>query len=165
MTDREKVVVMAYTGVAMVQGDKLYLFYKYLAELFGRPVFSHEIGILADEIKERSKPEFLRICAGEDRRGECTTEKWVISEVRCPYCLEYFDTDCYDAGSLDKSPSCGNSVRYPEESDRRGEWIQDDDLSFDPVRPWWYCSHCGERTGIRTKYCSECGFRNLRAGE
>lgn len=117
MTDREKVVVMAYTGVAMVQGDKLNLFYDYLAELFGRPVFSHEIGILAEEIKERSKPDFLRICVGED----------------------------------------------PE--DRRGEWIQDDDLSFDPVRPWWYCSHCGERTGIKTKYCPECGFRNLRAGE
>lgn len=77
MTDREKVVVMAYTGIAMVQGDKLDLFYEYLAELFGRPVYSHEIPDLADEIKERSKPEFLRICAGEDpedRRGEVMDE-------------------------------------------------------------------------------------------
>ena len=117
MTDREKVVVMAYTGVAMVQGDKLDLFYEYVAELFGRPVFSHEIGILAEEIKERSKPDFLRICAGED----------------------------------------------PE--DRRGEWIPDDELTLDPARPWWYCSHCGERTGIKTKYCPECGFRNRRVNE
>ena len=39
------------------------------------------------------------------------------------------------------------------------EWLPDDELSFDPARPWWKCSHCYERTGIRTKYCSDCGYK------
>lgn len=33
--------------------------------------------------------------------------KWIISEVRCPYCLEYFDTDCYSKEEMNKCPNCG----------------------------------------------------------
>lgn len=36
--------------------------------------------------------------------------KWIISEVRCPYCLEYFDTDAYDEGNLEKCPCCGQDM-------------------------------------------------------
>ena len=64
MTDKERTIVMAYTGIAMLKGDKLDLFYKYIAKLMGRPVFTHE---LADkeiwkEIKERSKEDFFKLC-------------------------------------------------------------------------------------------------------
>ena len=52
-----------------------------------------------------------------------------------------------------------------EEKQTGGEWIPDDELTFDPARPWWKCSKCGERTGIRTKYCPECGKRNRRTEE
>ena len=64
MTDREKAIVMAYTGVAMLTGDKLDIFYKYLAELFDRPVFSHELATqeMTDKIKEKSKPDFIKLC-------------------------------------------------------------------------------------------------------
>lgn len=37
--------------------------------------------------------------------------KWVISEVRCPECLEYFDTDCYDEGTLNTCPNCGMDMK------------------------------------------------------
>ena len=40
--------------------------------------------------------------------------KWVISEIRCPNCLEYFDTDCYSEGELNKCPSCGTVMRGRE---------------------------------------------------
>ena len=33
--------------------------------------------------------------------------KWVISEIRCPKCLEYFDPDYYSKEELNKCPSCG----------------------------------------------------------
>lgn len=33
--------------------------------------------------------------------------KWVISEIRCPECLEYFDLNCYSKEELNKCPSCG----------------------------------------------------------
>ncbi len=36
--------------------------------------------------------------------------KWIIAEVRCPYCLEYFDTDAYDEGNLGKCPCCGKDM-------------------------------------------------------
>lgn len=48
----------------------------------------------------------------ERPRGEWG--KWIISEVRCPECLEYFDTDCYVKGELDKCPSCGADLRRKE---------------------------------------------------
>lgn len=39
------------------------------------------------------------------------------------------------------------------------DWLLDDELSFDPARPWWKCSHCYERTGIRTQFCPDCGYK------
>lgn len=44
-------------------------------------------------------------CASTRPQGEWG--KWVISEIRCPNCLEYFQTDCYSMGELDKCPNCG----------------------------------------------------------
>lgn len=63
MTDRERAIVMAYTGVAMLVGDKLDVFYRYAEELYGRPVFSHEFASL--DLKEKSKPDFIKLCSGE----------------------------------------------------------------------------------------------------
>lgn len=37
--------------------------------------------------------------------------KWVISEIQCPICLEYFQTDCYSTEELEKCPSCGADLR------------------------------------------------------
>ena len=62
MTKRECVIVTAYTGIAMVKGHDLDLFYQYLAELFDRPVYTHEIPFLAEEIKRRSTPDFIALC-------------------------------------------------------------------------------------------------------
>lgn len=36
--------------------------------------------------------------------------KWVISEIRCPNCLGYFQTDCYSMGVLKKCPACGKDM-------------------------------------------------------
>jgi hypothetical protein len=42
---------------------------------------------------------------------------------------------------------------------KAADWLPDDELSFDPARPWWKCSHCYERTGIRTQFCPNCGYK------
>lgn len=110
MTDREKAIVMAYTGITMLMGDKFDIFHKYVEEIMCRPVFTHELAICAEEIKEKTKPDFLKLCAEEGQ---------------------------------------GNTA----------EWLPDDELSFDPARPWWKCSNCCERTGIRTQYCPDCGYK------
>lgn len=62
MTKREKQVVSAYTGFLMCELDELY---EYIEEIVGRPVWTHELADKAvqDKIKEKSKEEFLKICA------------------------------------------------------------------------------------------------------
>ena len=59
---------MAYTGIAMLIGDKFDIFHKYVEEIMRRPVFSHEFATCAEEIKERAKPDFLKLCAEEEKR-------------------------------------------------------------------------------------------------
>lgn len=64
MTNREKAIVMAHTGICMLEGEKLGVFYQYLNELYGRPVYTHKWAIL--DIKEKSKPDFLQLCKEEE---------------------------------------------------------------------------------------------------
>ena len=68
MTDREKAIVMAYTGICMLTGDKLQIFHKYVEDIIGRPIWTREMGIasIVDEIKEKSKPDFLKLCEEVD---------------------------------------------------------------------------------------------------
>jgi len=63
MTNRECAIVMAYTGITMLSGDNLKYFYDYVSEILGEPVFTHEFYTRANEIKEKSKPDFLQLCA------------------------------------------------------------------------------------------------------
>lgn len=67
MTDKEKAVVMAFTGVTMLTGDKFSIFHKYVEDIMGRPVFTHEMGDreIARKIKEKALPDFLKICGDE----------------------------------------------------------------------------------------------------
>lgn len=66
MTDKEKAIVMAHTGICMLTADKFHIFHKYVEEIIGRPIFTHEIGLLADEIKEKSKADFISLCEEEE---------------------------------------------------------------------------------------------------
>ena len=42
--------------------------------------------------------------------------KWIISEIRCPNCLGYFDTDCYSMGELKRCPVCDAKLIGEEEN-------------------------------------------------
>ena len=66
MTNREKAIVMAYTGACMLTGDKFNIFHEYVEKLMGRPVYTHEIGFLADEIKEKAKDDFIKLCKEDE---------------------------------------------------------------------------------------------------
>lgn len=66
MTDREKAIVMAYTGKCMLTGIKFNIFHKYIETILGRPIFSHEIAFLEKEIKEKSKADFIALCKEGD---------------------------------------------------------------------------------------------------
>lgn len=62
MTDREKFIVMAYTGVSMLDWD---VFHERVAKLMGRPVYTHEfsLDVFTDELKEKVKSAFLELCS------------------------------------------------------------------------------------------------------
>lgn len=62
MTDREKAIVMAYTGYCMLEGDKLGIYYRYLEKKFGRPVQTLEISSMHREIQMLAKEDFISLC-------------------------------------------------------------------------------------------------------
>ena len=60
---------------------------------------------LEDRIIGHINLEYIKSIA-ENPQG-----KWVISEIQCPNCFEYFETDCYSAEELKKCPNCGADMR------------------------------------------------------
>lgn len=58
MTKREAAIVSAYTGILL--GDWADTQF-YIEELMSRPVFTHEIASLLDEIKGKAKNDFMNI--------------------------------------------------------------------------------------------------------
>lgn len=64
MTDREKAIVMAYTGVVMLTGDKLDIYYKYIEEKLGHCVLTHELAFpeVQDAIEKAAKDDFIALC-------------------------------------------------------------------------------------------------------
>lgn len=64
MTKQECAIVMAYTGTVMLTGDNLDIYYKYLNDIMGRPVYTHELAFkeIQKQIKEKSMDDFLKLC-------------------------------------------------------------------------------------------------------
>ena len=64
MTKQECAIIMAHTGICMLTGEDFNIFHKYVEDIMNRPVFTHEMGMcaIADEIKAKSKADFLDLC-------------------------------------------------------------------------------------------------------
>lgn len=58
MTKREAAIISAYTGYLIGDIGEMY---KYINEIMGRTVFTHEISILFDEIREKAETDFKNI--------------------------------------------------------------------------------------------------------
>ncbi len=61
MTQEEKLIVSAYTGVLMTDFSDLH---KFIEEQLGRPVFTHELAneAVQKELADKVKPRFLALC-------------------------------------------------------------------------------------------------------
>lgn len=78
ITKRECAIITAYTGVTMLAGNDLRYLYEYASELLGHSVQTIELAVLADEIKEKAKPDFLKLC----KLASCTsTEEYDLETV------------------------------------------------------------------------------------
>ena len=78
MTDYEKAVVMAHTGIVMLKAEKFNIFHQYVEKIMGRPIYVHEMAYkeISDEIRERSKADFLRICEEDsDEKSEFVSQR------------------------------------------------------------------------------------------
>ena len=62
MTKQEAAIVETYTGFVMLTGDDRKYVYEYASQLIGRPIFTHEFLIFAQELEEKSKSDFIKIC-------------------------------------------------------------------------------------------------------
>lgn len=63
MTRREATIISAYTGYFIGELDDLY---KYLSELVGRPVYTHEIPAVLDEYNSKIKQDFVMLEVHKD---------------------------------------------------------------------------------------------------
>ena len=91
----------------MLVGEKFSIFHKYIEDILGRPVWTHELAdhSVMEEIKEKSKSDFLELCANEETRewipiktrpgtdeeyeefrqyGDCPREDFRVFECRLP---------------------------------------------------------------------------------
>ncbi len=59
MTDAERIVIMGFTGVTMVNFSD---FHGDVERRLGRPVFTSEFPAIGDELKELYRGEFLALC-------------------------------------------------------------------------------------------------------
>lgn len=64
MTDKEKAIVMAHTGVCMLKEDKFHIFHEYIEKLMNRPVHTFELASewMESEIREQSRADFIKLC-------------------------------------------------------------------------------------------------------
>lgn len=130
MTDREKAIVMAYTGVTMLKDDKLQIFYKYVEEIMGRPIWTHEMVQLADEIKEKSKADFMALCAEEGSSEN--PYKWTPVSERLPKTPGRYLT--YIVNKHDTNYRYIMTCEYIESDLWR--WFPDDECASDNVIAW-----------------------------
>jgi hypothetical protein len=61
MTQEEKLVVSAYTGILMTNFSE---FHEYCEKIMGRPIWSHEFASenFNKELKEKVKNNFIKLC-------------------------------------------------------------------------------------------------------
>lgn len=134
MTDKEKAIVMAYTGICMLTGDKFQTFHKYVEDIMGRPIMTHEMGLLEDTIKEKTKADFLALCA--DENSSENPNKWIPVSERLPE--EYGEYLITWTTSQSKRPFIGISegeetLEYDHEHNRfKFKWLLDDYIKVYP---------------------------------
>ena len=185
MTDREKAIITAYTGITMLTGEKFSIFHKYVEDILGRSVWTHELADRAiwEEIKEKSKADFLALCA----ESEPEMPKYIIKENKVRLIDantlkeriqlapnknnetwdELYDSIIYE---IDNAPTvCGNNPKWCESCVSKGKcastrpqkkWIK---IFENPFTNGYVCPFCGHIIQVTEQFlpevtkCESCG--------
>lgn len=130
MTDREKAIVMAHTGICMLTGDKFQIFHKYVEDIMGRPIWTHEMGIesIADEIKAKSKDDFIALCVDESSTEKPKSEK-VLDKIRAEIEETYMNLTYEEIHKVGGSWGLRKALeiidKYKAESEDKGQCIRE----------------------------------------
>lgn len=91
MTLREKAIVETYTGICMLTGDDRMEVYKYMTEIMGRSLFSHELADkkVMEELKEKSKHDFVSICSKKEADDRLNSKKPILKEKKSVSFADY----------------------------------------------------------------------------
>ena len=154
MTDKEKAIVMAYTGVCMLAGEKFPIYHKYVEDILERKVFTHEMAdkAVAEEIKQKSKNDFLNLCK------EGAEEEQIMDLVSREAVNKLLHRQREMQSYVNQLPAYAGVVR------KVGVWIEKDGWDGDV---YYDCSACGESwTTIEgtpwdngMNYCPHCGAK------
>lgn len=108
MTNREKAIVSAYTGITMLAGEKFQIFHKYIENILGRPIYTHELALetVSQQITEKSKDDFIEICKRENG--------WISVSERLPENGDYVLV-CYEDGHIRTAYYYIDTNIYPSE--------------------------------------------------
>jgi hypothetical protein len=68
---------------------------------------NHIYGIVSSDIQRSLDVAFKAL----EERPQGEWGKWIVAEIQCPNCFEYFETDCYSTGELNKCPNCGADLK------------------------------------------------------
>ena len=160
MTDREKAIVMAYTGKCMLTEDKFHIFHEYIEEIMGRPVFTHELADknVSAEIKEKAKADFIALCNEEESCEDA------ISRVETVQFLANHSNDFEDARLRMAFKAASSLVNNPHNlpsvipAQKTGKWIKAcTEEKYISLR---------DKITVSTYMCSECGrmINNIGTG-
>lgn len=137
MTDREKAIVMAYTGYTMLADDKLGIFYNYVQEKLGQNVMTHELAYqeVQDAIKEAAKEDFIaiakadnvleaqepRVIDADEIVLSAEPSKWLWVERKGDYCAEAFKAGKTISGLISFDSETPGAFLYCERPDEYGK--------------------------------------------
>lgn len=161
MTDREKAIVMAHTGICMLAGEKFGVFHAYIEDIMGRPVYTHELAIqsISDEIKEKSRDDFMKLCMEEQEPCEDTISRQAVLDL-----IEHYNSDGlgsvfygYEEGV--KFADAVNKLPPVTPQAKMGRWIAYEVRLPDRTILNYRCSVCGRKLiGYNTETLNEVPF-------
>ena len=129
MTKREAAIVSAYTGYLIGEFSD---FQAYAEEIMGRPIFTHEFPSIADELKNKSKKDFMSIkIESEDKKKEGVDMGCKFKD-RCPsysvWCegINYPDERCFSYILSDYENEKKKTERIYHSPYERDSWVNFD---------------------------------------
>ena len=173
MTNREKIIVSAYTGFLMCDFSDMH---EYIEAKFGRPVFTHEMASeeFQKELKERTREDFMAIC--EETDVPDINDGDMISRQLAIDCMDKVIMFRMKPELKDRVATYLKSVPPVQSERKTGQWMEiteGDCSGYDPVLAGYddpvvgyVCSCCGDGHEKETmgeklwNFCPNCGSYN-----